>query len=88
MATAHLNAVNKNAGARTWKISFSYGRALQDMALSTWLGKKDNYGVAQEAYCHRARCNAAATVGKYTVAMENELTGQIVEGHRSDCEDD
>jgi len=88
MATAHLNEINTRAGAAPWKISFSYGRALQDLALATWLGNKDNDGAAQQAYSHRARCNAAATFGKYTAAMENEFTGEMAKGHRSECEDD
>ena len=87
-ATAHLNEINTRAGTTPWKISFSYGRALQDLALATWLGNKDNDQAAQRAYYHRARCNAAATLGKYTAAMENEFTGKRAEGHRSDCEDD
>jgi len=88
MATEHLNEINALAGARPWKISFSYGRALQDLALATWLGNKDNVGAAQRAYHHRARCNAAATTGRYTAAMENEFTAKIAMGHRSDYEDD
>jgi fructose-bisphosphate aldolase class I len=88
VATAHLNAINKMAQTKPWKISFSYGRALQDQALATWLGNKKNYRAAQQAYYHRAKCNAAATLGKYTAAMENDFTGEIAIGHRSDCEDD
>jgi fructose-bisphosphate aldolase, class I len=87
-ATAHLNEINTRADAPPWKISFSYGRALQDLALATWLGNKDNDRAAQQAYYHRAKCNAAATVGKYTAAMENELTGEIAKGYRSEGEDD
>jgi fructose-bisphosphate aldolase class I len=33
LATAHLNAINQLPGPKPWKISFSYGRALQDPAL-------------------------------------------------------
>ncbi len=88
MATKHLNAIAKTGEPRPWKISFSYGRALQDLALATWLGKKENYGAAQQAYHHRAKCNAAATLGKYTAAMENEFAGGIAREHRSDPEDD
>jgi len=87
-ATAHLNEINTRARAAPWRISFSYGRALQDLALATWLGNKDNDQAAQQAYYHRARCNAAATLGKYTAAMENELTGKIAKGYRSEGEDD
>jgi fructose-bisphosphate aldolase, class I len=87
-ATVHLNEINARAGIKPWKISFSYGRALQDLALATWLGNKSNEGAAQRAYYHRARCNAAAALGKYTAAMENEFTSELAKGHRSDCEDD
>ena len=33
-----------NLGAKPWKISFSYGRALQDQALATWLGDEKTIG--------------------------------------------
>ena len=33
LATAHLNAVNRLPDSKPWKVSFSYGRALQDPAL-------------------------------------------------------
>jgi fructose-bisphosphate aldolase, class I len=88
MATAHLNEINTRAGVAPWKISFSYGRALQDLALATWLGNKNNDRAAQQAYHHRARCNSAATLGKYTSAMEEEFTGKITKGYRSEGEDD
>jgi fructose-bisphosphate aldolase class I len=87
-ATAHLNEINTHAGAAPWKISFSYGRALQDLALATWLGNKNNDRAAQQTYYHRARCNAAASLGRYTLAMENQFTGELAIRHRSDCEDD
>tara|TARA_B100000586_G_scaffold224323_1_gene171700 strand:- start:40 stop:312 length:273 start_codon:yes stop_codon:yes gene_type:complete len=58
-ATAHLDAMNK-IGGFDWKLSFSYGRALQQPALKTWLGKKENYHAAQEALSHRALMNRKA----------------------------
>ena len=88
LATAHLNAINHTTANKPWKISFSYGRALQDPALATWLGNKQNYMTAQHAYCHRAKCNAAASLGKYSAAMENELSSEVVGRHRSDRDDD
>lgn len=88
VATAHLNAINKIAGPKPWKISFSYGRALQDPALATWLGKKENYQAARQAYYHRAKCNAAATLGRYTAAMENELVAERDRHQSSGCNDD
>jgi fructose-bisphosphate aldolase class I len=82
MATAHLNEIKARAGTTPWKLTFSYGRALQDLALATWLGNKDNAQAAQRAYYHRARCNAAATLGQYTAIMENEFTGKTAKEHR------
>lgn len=64
-ATANLNAVNKR-GPFPWRISFSYGRALQDTALQTWSGKPENVEAAQNVFLHRARMNSLATLGEYT----------------------
>ena len=88
MATTHLNAINSSASNKPWKITFSYGRALQDMALATWRGDKKNYQTAQHAYYHRARCNAAASLGKYAAIMENESGGEVARRHRSERGDD
>jgi fructose-bisphosphate aldolase class I len=70
LATAHLNAINRLPGPKPWKISFSYGRALQDAALAAWHGREENLKAGQQALYHRARCNAAATLGKYGDEME------------------
>jgi fructose-bisphosphate aldolase class I len=72
-ATANLNAINAVDGPRPWTLTFSYGRALQDEALRVWRGKEQNLEVAQRAFRHRAKCDSAAAVGKYTTAMESEL---------------
>jgi fructose-bisphosphate aldolase class I len=65
LATAHLNAINRLPGSKPWKISFSYGRALQDAALEAWHGRDENLKAGQQALYHRARCNGAATRGEY-----------------------
>jgi fructose-bisphosphate aldolase, class I len=88
IATAHLNAINKTKGPKPWKLSFSYGRALQDSALEAWHGKAENLKAGQEAFYHRAKCNAAAASGAYTDAMEREPVGAGVAAHRSDWHDD
>jgi len=74
VATRHLDAINRAGGPRPWKLSFSYGRALQDAALSTWRGKPENLGAAQTAFYHRARCNSLAAQGAY-----NELEDEHVD---------
>jgi fructose-bisphosphate aldolase class I len=71
-ATKHLSAIGQRTEAKPWRISFSYGRALQDDALATWRGHDDSLQAGQRALYHRARCNSAATLGTYTAAMEGE----------------
>ena len=75
-ATAHLNAINRLPSTKPWKISFSYGRALQDPALEAWHGRDENFAAGQRAFCHRACLNGAASLGKYTDEMEAALGKQ------------
>jgi fructose-bisphosphate aldolase class I len=72
LATAHLNVINRLPGSKPWKISFSYGRALQDPALAAWHGRDENLPAGQSALWRRAICNGAASVGNYTHDMEPE----------------
>lgn len=68
-ATANLNAMNA-MGDHPWQLSFSYGRALQQPALSAWRGEASNVPVAQKAFYVRAKLNGAARYGQYTPSME------------------
>ena len=68
-ATAHLDAMNK-IGGFNWKLSFSYGRALQQSALKTWLGKDENLDAAQNAFSHRALMNKNAALGVWDQSQE------------------
>ena len=52
-ATAHLDAMNK-IGDLPWKLTFSYGRALQAAPQKAWAGKTENVAAAQRAFTHRA----------------------------------
>ena len=72
VATRHLNAINTLDTPRPWKVSFSYGRALQDPALHAWHGKADQLKTGQQAFHHRAKCNSAAALGTYTDALEGK----------------
>ena len=69
-ATAHLDAMNK-IGGFPWKLSFSYGRALQQAALKAWMGKEENMNNAQAAFSHRALMNKKAALGKWNKDLEN-----------------
>jgi fructose-bisphosphate aldolase, class I len=69
-ATANLDAVNR-VGALPWKLSFSYGRALQEPPLLAWKGQAANVAEAQRALLKRARLNSAACKGAYDASMED-----------------
>jgi fructose-bisphosphate aldolase class I len=68
-STAHLDAMNK-IGGFPWKLSFSYGRALQQAALKSWLGKIENMPSAQAALSHRALMNKLAAQGAWSSDLE------------------
>jgi fructose-bisphosphate aldolase, class I len=68
-ATQRLNAI-AGSGALPWKLTFSFGRALQDPAMKAWGGVPANVGAAQRALAHRAKCNGLAVRGSYTVQAE------------------
>jgi fructose-bisphosphate aldolase class I len=88
LATAHLNAINRLRSTKPWKISFSYGRALQDPALEAWHGRDDQLPAGRQAFSHRARLNGAATLGKYTIEMEAASPIEGEAPHRRDWHDD
>lgn len=69
LATAHLDAINK-MGPHSWKISFSYGRALQAAPLKTWSGKPENVSAAKAAFTHRASMNKLASLGEWNASLE------------------
>lgn len=52
-ATENLAAINKVGGP--WQLSYSYGRALQDEALTSWAGKEENMEAAQKVFLERAK---------------------------------
>jgi fructose-bisphosphate aldolase class I len=71
LASARLNAMNVRFKSELpWKLSFSFGRALQQPALEIWHGKESKVLEAQKALDHRAKCNSAASLGVYNDAME------------------
>jgi fructose-bisphosphate aldolase class I len=88
LATVHLNAINQLSEAKPWKISFSYGRALQDPALEAWHGRDESLKAGQQALYHRARCNGAASLGMYTEAMEVDSASRGDSTHRHEWQDD
>ena len=70
-ATAHLDAMNR-IGGLPWRLSFSYGRALQTAPLKAWLGKTENVAAAQQAFTHRAQMNSLASKGEWKADLEQK----------------
>jgi len=70
-ATANLNAMNQLAPDAPWRLTISYGRALQQTALHAWLGKDENIQAAQQALLKRAQLNHLAMRGEYQPTLEN-----------------
>jgi len=70
-ATAHLDAINR-LGPLPWRVTFSYGRALQAAPQKAWSGKSENVAAAQRAFGHRAAMNGLATLGQWKADLERK----------------
>ena len=70
-ATAHLDAMNK-ISKLPWKLTFSYGRALQHAPQVAWRGRAENITAAQRAFSHRAKMNGLATLGQWKSDLEKQ----------------
>lgn len=63
LSIKHLALMNQHNDL-PWKLSFSYGRALQRQALTAWKGQDENVLAAQQAFLEQARLNSLATLGQ------------------------
>jgi fructose-bisphosphate aldolase class I len=70
-AALHLSLMNA-AGKLPWQLTFSYGRALQDAALSAWAGTSANRAAGQREFGRWARMNSLARSGRYRAGMEQQ----------------
>jgi fructose-bisphosphate aldolase, class I len=70
-ATAHLDAINR-MGPLPWRVTFSYGRALQHAPQHAWSGKSENVAAAQRAFNHRAMMNGLASMGQWKADLERK----------------
>ena len=73
LATQHLNEMNKKYNNLQWNLSFSYGRALQQPALSKWLGEDRNIELSQKALLQRSKLNSDAASGIYNSEDEEQI---------------
>jgi fructose-bisphosphate aldolase class I len=69
-ATLHLSLMNA-AGPLPWKLTFSYGRALQDTSLRAWGGTSSGVAGGQQQLHLRAKLNGLAAAGNYKPTMES-----------------
>jgi fructose-bisphosphate aldolase class I len=70
-ATANLDAMNK-IGNLPWRLTFSYGRALQHTPQKIWAGKNENVTAAQRAFAHRAKMKSLAAQGQWKADLEKK----------------
>ena len=55
-ASLNLNAMNGLQNVKKpWKLSFSFGRALQASSIKAWGGKEENRAACGEAFFQRAK---------------------------------
>lgn len=66
-ATENLAALNRlgDRDGAPWSLSFSYGRALQTSAMSTWGGRQENVQNAMAIAASLGKVNASAQLGKF-----------------------
>src|ERR1700676_584194 len=69
--TAHLDA-KIGIGGLPWRLTFSYGRALQVARQKAWSGKAENLAAGQRAFIHRARMNSLASKGEWKADLEKK----------------
>lgn len=62
-STENLYEINLVSGS-PWQLSYSYGRALQEEALTAWAGKDENIQAAQQAFLQRSKRVSLARSGK------------------------
>jgi len=68
-ATLHLSLMNA-LGSLPWQLTFSYGRALQEAALTAWGGKPAGIEAGQREFGKWARLNSLARSGRFKPGMD------------------
>lgn len=72
-ATENLNEIAKLKN-KSWYMSFSFSRALQDPVLTYWAGKDENAARAQELFAERLKLAALAQAGQYSPDLEPDYS--------------
>ncbi|OFE18371.1 fructose-bisphosphate aldolase [Humibacillus sp. DSM 29435] len=83
LASARLAAMNRPAQAPPpWPVAFSFGRAIQEPALTIWDGQDANAGRAQQALLRRTAANRDARRGAGPTTQATTVTGPPSTGGR------
>ena len=69
-AAENLNSINKNNNTN-FIMTYSYGRALQQSALSVWSKKINDTLSTQNTFNHRAKMCSLAAKGKWSNELES-----------------
>ncbi|CAH8565105.1 unnamed protein product [Dicrocoelium dendriticum] len=83
-AAVNLNAINRVEGRKPWRLTFSYGRALQASVLAAWQGKAENIHNGQHELLRCSAICGAASLGKYDGEGGDSVAGKeslFVAGH-------
>ena len=70
-ATQHLDRMNRLDVSVPWRLTFSYGRALQQAPMKAWSGDDSKTEEVHAQALQRAMVNAFASKGEYTSELEN-----------------
>ena len=72
-AVENLNAIAQ-AGNRTWPISYSFSRAIEEPVLAIWQGQHQNIPDAQQVLLKWAKACSLAQQGKYVSKTKNKTS--------------
>ena len=78
-ASVALNEMNKYPVTKPWRLTFSYGRAMQASVINVWKGKLENKVAAQQMLLKRAKANGMASNGEYVTE-----SSEVVSLHEKD----
>ncbi|XP_019885752.1 fructose-bisphosphate aldolase [Ooceraea biroi] len=75
----NLNAINAHVAKKPWRLSFCYGRALQNTAMKAWGGNRENAEKAQAIFLKRCKLCAEASLGQLQVEENDTCNVNDVE---------
>ncbi|XP_025267839.1 fructose-bisphosphate aldolase [Camponotus floridanus] len=75
----NLNAINMHDDRKIWRLSFCYGRALQNLAMKIWKNNPENVNKAQAIFLERAKLCSEASLGKLQFGEDNTCIRSVNE---------